>query len=187
MADWLPDAVHDADQTGLRTGQRSFRVSAQPLSCRHHDTRRTRVVPAGQNGGNNERQNGHCKCTPFIYYEDLYSASSRLLLRSVPDPCTAKKNSFQARVECVGKNHGDQTLCQRKPIPHGGTNHRVGYSGTPKYPIRPAVPFPKIQTWNNGAFSADLTMHHNDFNLRVHGETSVSCRLHVNCHRCSSA
>src|SRR6218665_1329657 len=27
----------------------------------------------------------------FIHYGDLYSASSRLLLRSAPDPCTAKK------------------------------------------------------------------------------------------------
>jgi len=30
----------------------------------------------------------------FIHYGDLYSASTRLLLRSAPDPCTAKKNSF---------------------------------------------------------------------------------------------
>jgi len=29
---------------------------------------------------------------------------SRLLLRSAPDPCTAKKKSFEARVECVKKN-----------------------------------------------------------------------------------
>src|SRR6218665_1824712 len=32
----------------------------------------------------------HCLHS-FIHYEDLYSASSRLLLRSAPDPCTAKK------------------------------------------------------------------------------------------------
>src|SRR6218665_1146506 len=37
----------------------------------------------------------------FIHYGNLYSASSRLLLRSAPDPCTAKVNSFEARVECV--------------------------------------------------------------------------------------
>ena len=36
----------------------------------------------------------------FIHYWDLYSASSRLLLRSASDLCMAKKNSFQARVEC---------------------------------------------------------------------------------------
>ena len=39
----------------------------------------------------------------FIHYEDLYIASSRLLLRSAPDPCTAKKKSFEAGVECVRK------------------------------------------------------------------------------------
>src|SRR6218665_2412733 len=51
----------------------------------------------------------------FIHYEDLYSASSRLLLRSAPDPCTAKKKSFGARVKCVRKNPGEQLLRQRKP------------------------------------------------------------------------
>src|SRR6218665_1014419 len=42
----------------------------------------------------------------FIHYGDLYSAPSRLLLRSAPDPCTAKKKSFETRVECVRKNPG---------------------------------------------------------------------------------
>src|SRR6218665_3007671 len=63
----------------------------------------------------------------FIHYEDLYSAPSRLLLRSAPDPCTAKKKSFEARVECARKNLGEQSLRglrPRKPIPHRGTNHR---------------------------------------------------------------
>jgi len=32
---------------------------------------------------------------------NLYSTSSRLLLRSAPDSSTAKKSSFKARVECV--------------------------------------------------------------------------------------
>src|SRR6218665_1756100 len=36
----------------------------------------------------------------FIHYGDLYSAPSRLLLRSAPDPCTAKEKSFKARVKC---------------------------------------------------------------------------------------
>src|SRR6218665_484771 len=31
----------------------------------------------------------------------VHSFSSRLLLRSTPDPCIAEKNSFQTRVECV--------------------------------------------------------------------------------------
>src|SRR6218665_1730376 len=60
----------------------------------------------------------------FIHYGDLYSAPSRLLLRSAPDPCTAKKKSFETRVECVRKNLGEQSLRQRKSIPHRGTNHR---------------------------------------------------------------
>ena len=50
----------------------------------------------------------------FIHYEYLYSASSRLLLRSTPNPCTAKKNSFQFRVECVGKNHGEPGLWKNR-------------------------------------------------------------------------
>src|SRR6218665_1962168 len=60
----------------------------------------------------------------FIHYGDLYSAPSRLLLRSAPNPCTAKKKSFETRVECVRKNPREQSLRQRKPIPHRGTNHR---------------------------------------------------------------
>src|SRR6218665_479915 len=60
----------------------------------------------------------------FIHYGDLYSAPSRLLLRSAPDPCTAKKKSFETRVECVRESPGEQSLRQRKPIPHRGTNHR---------------------------------------------------------------
>src|SRR6218665_2163986 len=43
------------------------------------------------------------KCFSFIHYGDLYSASSRLLLRSAPNPCTAKKKNFEAGVECVRK------------------------------------------------------------------------------------
>src|SRR6218665_2449389 len=72
----------------------------------------------------------------FIHYGDLYSTSSRLLLRSAPDPCTAKKKSFEAGVECVRKNPGEQSLHQRKPIPHRGANHRectgLGCGGTSK-------------------------------------------------------
>src|SRR6218665_3823403 len=60
----------------------------------------------------------------IIHYGDLYSAPSGLLLRSAPNPCTAKKKSFETRVECVRKNPGEQSLRQRKPIPHRGTNHR---------------------------------------------------------------
>src|SRR6218665_1639023 len=41
----------------------------------------------------------------FIHYGDLYSAPSRLLLRSAPDPCTTKKKSFETRVECVLRRH----------------------------------------------------------------------------------
>src|SRR6218665_1672729 len=72
----------------------------------------------------------------FIHYRDLYSASSRLLIRSAPDPCTAKKKSFEARGKCVRKNPGEQSLHQRKAIPHRGANHRectgLGCGGTSK-------------------------------------------------------
>src|SRR6218665_3393744 len=64
------------------------------------------------------------KVHSFIHYGDLYSAPSRLLLRSAPNPCTAKKKSLETKVECVRKNPGKQSLRQRKPIPHRGTNHR---------------------------------------------------------------
>src|SRR6218665_1688609 len=40
----------------------------------------------------------HCVWDSFIHYGDLYSAPSRLLLRSSPDPCTVKKKSFETRV-----------------------------------------------------------------------------------------
>jgi len=53
----------------------------------------------------------------------LYSASLRLLLLSAPNPCMAKKNSFQARVECARMNPWEQSLRQRKSIPHGRSNH----------------------------------------------------------------
>jgi len=36
-------------------------------------------------------------CSSFIHYGDLYSASSRLLLRSVPDPCMARNDTVQSR------------------------------------------------------------------------------------------
>src|SRR6218665_68598 len=72
----------------------------------------------------------------FIHYGDLYSAPSTLLLRSAPGPCTAKEKSFEARVKCVRKNPGAQSLRQRKPIPHRGANHRectgLGCGGTSK-------------------------------------------------------
>ena len=86
----------------------------------------------------------------FIHYGDLYSAPSRLLLRSAPDPCTAKKKSFETRVECVRKNPGVQSLRQRKSIPHRGANHRectglgCGRTNNPcsneRSELRPLVP-----------------------------------------------
>src|SRR6218665_2938993 len=65
-----------------------------------------------------------CLSHSLIHYGDLYSAPSRLLLRSAPDPCMAKKKSFETRVEYIRKNPWEQSLRQRKPIPHRGTNHR---------------------------------------------------------------
>src|SRR6218665_3596939 len=52
----------------------------------------------------------------FIHYGDLYSAPSMLLLRSAPDPCTAKDKSFEARVKCVRKNPGEQSLRKESPF-----------------------------------------------------------------------
>src|SRR6218665_1746742 len=49
----------------------------------------------------------------FIHYGDLYSAPSRLLLRSAPDPYTAKEKSFEARVKCVRKNPIGSNLCDK--------------------------------------------------------------------------
>ena len=66
----------------------------------------------------------------FIHCADLYCASSRLLLRSAPDPGTAKRNSFQDRVECVTMNPGEQSLRHWKSIPHGRANHQE-YSSLP--------------------------------------------------------
>ena len=60
----------------------------------------------------------------FIHYMDLYSASSRLLLRSAPDSSTAKRSSFKARVRCVRMNPGEQSQCQWKPIPNRGAYHQ---------------------------------------------------------------
>src|SRR6218665_215518 len=76
----------------------------------------------------------------FNYYGYLYSASLRLLLRSAPDHCTAKKNSFQARVECISMNSGEQSLRQWKSIPDGRANHRECKSlpwakGTKRTPV----------------------------------------------------
>src|SRR6218665_1737510 len=44
---------------------------------------------------------GSC-CNSFIHsFEDLYSTSSRKLLRGDPDSSTVKRNSFQLIIECV--------------------------------------------------------------------------------------
>ena len=40
---------------------------------------------------------------PFIHYRDLYSTTSRLLLRSAPDPRVFKRGSFEVRIEHVSE------------------------------------------------------------------------------------
>src|SRR6218665_856200 len=57
-----------------------------------------------------------CSFLSFIHYGDLYSASSRLLCRSAPDPCMAKKKSFEARVKCVRKNPGSNRCAKVTPF-----------------------------------------------------------------------
>src|SRR6218665_3641665 len=61
----------------------------------------------GYGFGSGDRHFRSSSTYSFIHYGDLYSACSGLLLRRTPDPCAAKKNSFQARVECVGMNLGE--------------------------------------------------------------------------------
>src|SRR6218665_619647 len=58
-----------------------------------------------------------CKIHSFIHYENLYSASSRLLLRSI---LARLKRSFKARVECVGKYPGEQSLCEFRQCFYSG-------------------------------------------------------------------
>src|SRR6218665_3382322 len=82
------------------------------------------ISPCLRKSGQSRKSKKLFRFHSFIHYGDLYSAPSRLLLRSAPDPCTTKKKSFETRVECVRKNPGEQSLRQRKPIPHRGTNHR---------------------------------------------------------------
>src|SRR6218665_1268121 len=76
-----------------------------------------RRIMSGVRGGE-KRWLDFCLDYSFIHYGDLYSAPLRLLLRSAPDPCTAEEKSFEARVKCVRKNPGEQSLRQRKPILH---------------------------------------------------------------------
>ena len=43
-----------------------------------------------------------CHPHAFSHYEDLYSASTRLLIGGAPDLCMARKNSFLYRLEQLG-------------------------------------------------------------------------------------
>src|SRR6218665_605410 len=65
-----------------------------------------------------------CIACSFIHYGNSYSASSRLLLRSAPDPCTAKYNSFGGRIECVRVKPGEQSLRHRVHSTRRMTKHR---------------------------------------------------------------
>src|SRR5688572_5765647 len=56
----------------------------------------------------------------FIHYEVLYSAPSRLLLRSAPDPSTAEKDSFEASIERFRVDSGMQAQHQREPFQREG-------------------------------------------------------------------
>src|SRR6218665_1564208 len=60
----------------------------------------------------------------FIHYGDLYSTSSRLLLRipiPIPVPLIEQFCGWSRMCQNVP---GEQSLCQRKPIPHRRANHR---------------------------------------------------------------
>src|SRR6218665_1924710 len=88
----------------------------------------------------------------FIHYVDLYSASSRLLIRSAPDSSMAKKSSFKARAECIRVNPGNNHSANGSPFQTEGPtteNARVWRvevrtKGTPRSidwrELRPLVP-----------------------------------------------
>ena len=70
----------------------------------------------------------------FVYYPlfihsfitEIYIAPLQgYYSEAIPTPCTAKEKSFEAKVKCVRKNPGEQSLRQWKPIPHRGANHRL--------------------------------------------------------------
>src|SRR6218665_4008089 len=66
------------------------------------------------------------RLSPFIhsFITEIYIAPLQGYYSEALPTLTAKKKSFETRVECVRKNPGEQSLRQRKPIPHRGTNHR---------------------------------------------------------------
>ena len=60
----------------------------------------------------------------FIFLGDLYSTTSRELLRGAPDSSTAKKNSFQVSIERVRERSGKQAQFQGQPIPDRQTEKK---------------------------------------------------------------
>ena len=58
----------------------------------------------------------------FIHYRDLYSTPSWLLLRSALEPSTAKKDSFEVRIERIRTDSEEQTQHQDEPVPDRGAN-----------------------------------------------------------------
>ena len=63
----------------------------------------------------------HSSIHSFIHYEVLYSATSRLLLRSAPDLSSAEKDSFEASIERLYSRMSAHR--QREPVPEGQANH----------------------------------------------------------------
>jgi len=55
------------------------------------------------------------------FVTEIYIAPLRgYYSEALPTLARLKKTVFRLVVECVGKNPGDQSLCQWKPIPHKG-------------------------------------------------------------------
>src|SRR6218665_3682191 len=81
----------------------------------------------------------------FIHYEDLYSASSRLLLRRAPGPRMAKRDIFRARVQCIRMNTGDcrvkmevhSTREDQPPRMQGSASWKYGQKVRRVPPLRP--------------------------------------------------
>ena len=118
----------------------------------------------------------------FIHYKDLYSAPSRLLLRSAPDPCTAKKKSFEARLECVRRNPGSNRCARGSPFHTEGPtteNARawdveVGYERHIKgyYDLEETI---KVQ--KSGAVKSSSTNDNNVYKLVMNADFKTAITL----------
>src|SRR6218665_178368 len=62
----------------------------------------------------------------FIHSGDLYSASSRLLLRGAPSPVTAKEERLEGNIKFGRAGHQQRTQLNREIIPCQWAHNRKG-------------------------------------------------------------